>query len=323
MTLQAPRSDRRLSGPILVTGATGFVGSNLARRLVLTDAEVHVLARPLASTHRVADINGRLRVHHADLREPAAVLGVLESVQPRVVFHCGAMLAGRMTRPAPELYATNLLGTVNLLDAASKVGVETFVNTGSFYEYGNTPVAVSEDDPCEPVDPYGLSKLAATLHGQMLARAEGLSVVTLRLFHVFGPFEAAHRLIPAVIKAALGKGELPLTSGTQVRDFVFVDDVVDAYLSAATAGGLAGEVINVGSGTGRSVREVVETLLMLLRSTVVPLWGRLPDPELEVRICVADRTKACRLLGWSPRHDLREGLQRTIAWFTARMAEAE
>lgn len=298
----------------LVTGATGFIGANLVRRLVTLGEQVHVILRPGSSRWRIADLSPYLQEHYGDLSDAPRLREIVQLVKPKVVFHCAAYGVSSSHTDINEIYSTNVLGTINLLQAVSTVEFDTFVNTGSFSEYGNKSTPATEDTTPEPLSAYAAAKLAATLYCQMIARSEGYPVITLRLFYPYGPFECHNRLIPTVVRACLDRRELALTAGDQTRDFVFVGDVVNAYLKAAETTGLAGQVFNIGSGTEHTLKEVVEQVISLLSTTTVPRWGRLPTRRFEIMRCEADITRACQLLGWVPRVSLSDGLMETIAW---------
>ena len=308
-------SRRAARGPFLVTGATGFIGANLTRRLVALGEQVHVILRNQSDTWRIADLpSGVVRFHHGDLSDGPRLVEIIQEIKPRVVFHCAAYGVASADTDVSQIFDTNVLGTIKLMDALSTVEFDVFVNTGSFFEYGNQSLPATEDADPKPLSAYGAAKLASTLYCQMKARSEDYPVVTLRLFYPYGPFEGPSRLIPAVIRSCLERRELALTSGTQYRDFIFVGDVVDAYLKAAETLGLGGQVFNIGSGTGRRLREVIEHLISVLGSHTAPHWGSLPARKFDVVRCDADVTHARQVLGWSPKVSLSDGLSETAAW---------
>lgn len=303
-----------MRGPFLVTGATGFIGSNLVRKLAALGEQVHVILRPGSSKWRISDVSAYLKEHYGDLRDEPRIREIVKLVKPKIVFHSAAYGVLSSQTDVTEIYCTNLLGTINLIRAISTIEHDVFVNTGSFFEYGNKSTPVVEDIAPDPLSAYAAAKLSATLYCQMIARTEGYEVVTLRLFYPYGPFEAPDRLIPSVVRACLERQELTLSAGNQTRDFVFVGDVVNAYLKAAEVKGLNGQIFNIGSGTGHTVKEVVEQVISFLGNTTVPLWGKLPMRRFEIMRCDADITRARQLLGWTPGVNLSDGLNETIAW---------
>lgn len=302
--------DRRF----LITGATGFVGACLARRLVREGAEVHLLVRQDSDRWRIQDILPRVKEHLADLRDRERLREVVRGVRPHVILHCAAYGGYHFQQDATTIIETNFLGTINLVDALSGVAYDCFVNTGSSSEYGHKTQPMSEGDILEPLAAYGVAKAASTLFCQAKARAEGLPIVTLRLFSPYGCYEEPTRLVPYAIQCCLSGKDPELSSGEFVRDFVYVGDVVDAYLVAAAAPPSPGEIVNIGSGEQHSVRTVVERIIALSSASVRPRWGKQAPRVFDTTFWVADISKAKALWGWAPSTSLDEGLARTIAW---------
>jgi nucleoside-diphosphate-sugar epimerase len=299
--------------PILVTGASGFIGSQLVRRLSGTGADVHVFLRPSSDTRRLGDIAGRLKRHDADLTDPASLQAAVHRVRPRTVFHCASWGGHPGQTDGAAIFGTNLAGTFHLLAACAESGFVRFIHTGSSSEYGMKTSPMSEEDEPAPVDAYGASKAGATIWCRAAAISRGLPVVTLRLFSPYGPWDDPVRLIPYAARAFLRGCPPPLASPSGARDFVYIDDVVDACLLAATAPSVAGEIINVGSGRQATAGEVAEILSRLIPGAPPPSWGAVP-PRSGPSIWVAKIGKARRILGWEPKVPLEEGLRRTVEW---------
>jgi nucleoside-diphosphate-sugar epimerase len=189
------------------------------------------------------------------------------------------------------------------------------VNTGSSAEYGPTRRALREADALRPGTVYGAAKAAATLLCSAIAQSSPHQIVTLRPFHVYGPFDDARRFVPTAIAAALHDRAISLVPGTFRRDFVFVSDVVDAYLAAGVRGRApSGETFNLGSGTQHAMAHVVELLSSIVGRKIKIIRGAFPPRQWDRRDWMADITKTRRLLRWRPRYDLRRGLVATLAW---------
>ena len=302
-----------VTDPILVTGASGFIGSHLVRRLAGTGADVHVFLRSSSDTRRLGDITGRLERHAADLTDPASLRTAVRRVRPRTIFHCASWGGHPGQTDGAAIFGTNLAGTFHLLAACEEAGFDRFVHTGSSSEYGMTSPPMSEEDEPAPVDAYGASKAGATLWCRAAAISRGLPVVTLRLFSPYGPWDDPVRLIPAVSRAFLDGRSPRLASPSGARDFVYIDDVVDACLLAASVPSAAGEIINAGSGRQATVGEVVDILSRLIPGSPAPSWGSV-SPRPGPSVWVAGIGKARRILGWEPKVPLEDGLRRTVEW---------
>lgn len=299
----------------LVTGATGFVGANLVHRLVADGAAVFALVRPSSLRHRIADVADRITVVSADLTDATALISVLAEIKPTVVLHTAATgVYGGVAAPDAEVMRINLLGTVNLLAACADLPLRAFVNTGSSSEYGRRETPMCETDRPQPRDAYGASKCAATLYASTLGH-RGRPVVTLRLFSPYGPRDDGRRFIPTAIAAALAGAAVPASDPAVGRDYVYIDDVVNAYQRAVErAAALAGAVINIGSGRQTTLREVADVIGRLVPDAAPPRWGVYPRSEQDSPCWQADIGQARQQLSWEPTVRLEEGLRRTITY---------
>lgn len=299
--------------PILVTGASGFIGSHVARRLAGTGADVHVLLRSSSDTRRLAGITGRLTPHTADFTDAASIRAAARRVRPRTILHCASWGGHPGQIDEATIFGTNLAGTFHLLAACAEAGFDRFVHIGSSSEYGMKTAPMSEEDEPAPRDAYGASKAGATLWCRAAAISRGLPVVTLRLFSPYGPWDDPVRLIPTAARAFLDGRSPRLASPSGSRDFVHIDDAVDACLLAATVPSAAGEIINVGSGRQATAGEVADILSRLIPGAPPPSWNAI-SPRPGPSVWVADIGKARRILGWEPKVTLEEGLRRTVEW---------
>lgn len=304
-----------ISESVLVTGATGFVGANLVRRLLAEGAVVHIFLREGAKIWRLDDVLAQLQVHWVDLTDPAAVKRRVDAIRPQVIYHLAAYGGYPFQQDLRRVFKTNLEGTINLVEACAVYGFHMFVNTGASSEYGWKSNPMREDEALDPNSYYAIAKAAATHYCRYTAVARKLPIVTLRLFSVYGPWEEPSRFIPTLI-FHLMEGRLPpLVSPTTARDFIYIEDVVNAYLAAADRPELAGEVLNVGTGIQRTIREVIDTALALTGIHTEPQWGAMPGRSWDTSVWVADPSKAKAMLGWRPCYDLRAGLEHSFAWF--------
>jgi nucleoside-diphosphate-sugar epimerase len=304
-----------LRPPILITGASGFVGACLAHRLVANGCDTHLLDYPGTPDWRIRDIRDKVGLHETDLVDRTAVERTVAAIKPRTVFHLATYGAYPTQQDVKRIIQVNVTGTWNLLSVCEQQGFDAFVNTGSSSEYGSKDHPMSEDELPEPVTHYAICKVCATLMCRAAGRTKRLPAVTLRPFSVYGFWEEPPRLVPWVIKACLTGANPTLTTPHPVRDFVFTEDFVDAYLLAAeNAARFPGEVFNIGSGKQTTVGEMVERIIRLSGSRVKPEWEKIPNPRIEPANWCANPAKARALLGWQPKHDLDQGLALTIEW---------
>ncbi|MFC6090020.1 NAD-dependent epimerase/dehydratase family protein [Saccharothrix lopnurensis] len=306
-----PVSPRRA----LVTGAGGFIGANLCRRLLREGHAVHAVLRPGSDPWRLEGVLADLAVHRLDLRDTGAVRAVLDAVRPDWVFHLAAHGAYSWQTDADTIFTTNAEATGGLVDLAGAGAFEAFVQAGSTAEYGPGDRPARESDPERPRGSYAVSKAAATRYARTVAVERGAHIVTLRLGTAYGPWEDPQRLMPTLAVFGLGRRLPPLTDPRTVRDFVFVDDACEAFARAAAATHLdRGTVLNVGSGTPTSLADLVELVRAELGIDERPGWSTMAPRAWDAALCVADCSRGRRLLGWRPRRDLAGGFRALVDW---------
>jgi len=302
----------------LVTGATGFIGSHLARKLLEEGAEVHVLLKKDSNQFRIQDILGSLTIWYGDLRDYPSICLCIRNSRPQIIFHLAALRDVRrdfeLINPMIDI---NIKGTLNFLRGVieEKVPLERFINTGTSEEYGDGTAPFREDQREIPVSPYSASKVAVTYFCQMLYKTIGLPIITLRPFIVYGPFQDTDMFIPSLIKHCLEGKDFLMTEGDQTREFTYIDDIIEAYLLAARSPEAVGGVINIGNGVEHRIRDVAEKVVRMLGNPIRLLIGALPKRPGETMNFFCNNEKAKRLLGWSPKIGLDEGLERTIDWY--------
>jgi nucleoside-diphosphate-sugar epimerase len=301
---------------VLLTGASGFVGANLAEKLVKDGHEVHLLLREGFKTWRLEHLLPHVRLHIINLLDREALTTNIAAIRPEWIFHLATFGAYSWQDDSATAIQTNYLSTINLLEAGLKTGCEVFINTGSSSEYGLKDHAPAEDEYLEPNSYYAATKAAATLFCRYTAQRTQSPIFTLRLYSVYGPYEEPGRLIPTVILKGL-QGEYPPLAHPEIaRDFVYSGDAVQAYLTIAAASAALppGEVYNVGSGVQTSLREVAQVAREVFAIKSEPAWGSMPNRSWDATIWVANNTKL-RAAGWQPQVALRCGFQETAAWF--------
>ena len=311
-----------LSGKsVLVTGGAGFIGSHLVRRLVAEDCSVTVIDAPDADYWRIKDLQDNVRIVGEDI----AVLDAhrLSSVikKAQVVYHLAARGVNPSDNKTLSIVRTNILGTQNMLLLSKKLGCKKFVYSGSCFEYGSGLLLNEKMFP-KPISEYGASKSAAWLLVDAFGRQYNLATISIRPFTPYGPYEAKYRLIPYTILRALAGLEMDFTLGEQTRDFVFIDDLIQLFITAVTATKIdSNETFNACSGKAVSVREIVSLIVELTGSNVSPNFGAIPYRDTELWELSGSPVKAENILGWKVVTPLAEGLRKTIQWFIANKSE--
>lgn len=311
-----------MSMRVLVTGGAGFIGAHLANQLVHRGAAVRVLDD--LSSGDPASLSPSVHFNRGDVRDVPKLWSLLQGVD--VVFH----LAARVSVPASVLYPreyndVNVGGTVALLEACRDVGVKRVVLASSATVYGDQPSwPITEDMPPNPAVPYAVSKLAAERYLFTIGRLSGFETVALRIFNAYGPGQPlppTHApVIPLFMQQIIGRGSVIIFGdGRQTRDFVYIDDVVDALITAATASNVDQEVINVGSGQETSLLQLIDTICSVVNAHANVIENS--EASGGIRHLVADLTKSRQLLKYKPRTQLVDGLRKFYeqdARFTAR-----
>jgi NAD dependent epimerase/dehydratase len=312
---------------VLVTGAGGFIGSHLVESLVAEGAHVRAFVRynsrgSLGLLHQLPEpVRSQAEMVFGDLRDLVAVEQAMRGVSH--VFHLGALIAIPYSYHHPvEVVETNILGTLNVLQAARSTGVERLVHTSSSEVYGTAlKVPIGEDHPLQGQSPYSASKIGADKLAESYFRAYGLPVVTLRPFNTYGPRQSTRAVIPAIITQALTGDVVRIGNLEARRDLTYVSDTVQGFVKVAETEGVAGETFNLGTGEEVSIAELAREIFALMGRTptleVEP--ARLRPEESEVHRLLSDNRYASRRLGWSPRVSRREGLLQTIEWIAAHL----
>lgn len=299
---------------VLVSGATGFVGFCVTERCVADGHEVHVLSRQNSQMWRLRHLLPDIRNHHVDLRDAAEVRRIARLVKPDIVFHLATYGGFSFQRGTQEIFGANLHGTINLVDACAEVGFSRFVNVGSSSEYGIKAGPMNEGDRLDPVGDYAVAKAAAALFCRSAAVSRLLPIITLRLFSPFGPWDDPARLISHAVVTMLRKQVPRLSNPAAVRDYIFIDDVVDALVACAVKPVIPGETYNVGSGRQHSICDVVDKLRQMIPDAPAPEWNAHVAPRPEPAHWVADIEKITVETGWEPKTSLADGLRKTVSW---------
>jgi UDP-glucose 4-epimerase len=288
----------------LITGATGFIGEHLYRRLIKDGYEVH------ATSRRVMPGDGsEPKWHRADFADLDTTRDVFARVKPDVAFHlAGAVGASPDLTLVLPTFQSLLTSTVNLLLAAREFSCQRVILTGSLTEPG------ADGDAACPQAPYAAAKWAASGYGRMFHRLYGTPVVLLRPFMTYGPGQARTKVVPSVTLSLLRRERPRLSSAKRCWDWVYISDVIDGLVTAATTTGIEGKTIDLGSGSLVPLSDVVNRLVAIVGSDVRPEFGALPDRPLENEVA-ANVTAAAKSLGWRATTSLDSGLRHTVDWY--------
>jgi len=304
---------------ILVTGGAGFIGSHIVERLLGLDAEVIVVDDLTAgSLENLGSNLERIKFIEADFSDPAVLDSALEGVD--FISHQAALRSVPKSLERPlDYHRVNVTGTLKLFLKAKEAGIKRIVFASSSSIYGErSKFPEREIDKPQPVSPYAATKLLGETYAYLFSKIYNLEVVSLRYFNVFGPRQSLENqyavVVPKFITCLLAAKQPPIHGdGNQERDFTYIDNVVDANLLALVKENIAGEVFNIASGRPYSVNYLLKRLQRISGKNIAPVHLELRPGD--IRKTQADINKAKKLLGYKPKVNFNQGLDKTMAWF--------
>lgn len=295
---------------ILVIGGNGFIGRHVIKHALKLKWDV----TNLNLSSNLAEKSTDLKDVTADITNFIALKKALGVAEFEYVVNCGGYVDHTLfSNGGRSILNMHFIGVINLVELLNRNVLKCFINIGSSDEYGNVAAPQTEMQREEPISPYSLGKLASTHFLQMLHRTENYPVTILRLFLTYGPGQGANRFIPKIISGCLKGGTFPVSKGEQLRDFCFIDDVINAIFLVFNSSKSFGEVINIASGNPVTIKSVVENIQNIIRGGSPEFGGILYRPGENMRL-YADIIKANNLLNWKPKVTLNDGLLRTIQW---------
>jgi len=308
---------------VVVTGAGGFIGSHLVERLVGEGATVRAMLRYTSRGQRGCldlvpeSTLGNVEITLGDVRDFDAVREIVRGAD--AIFHLAALIGIPYSYEHPqEVIDTNIIGTSNVLVAAKELGsLERIVLTSTSEVYGSAiRVPMDEEHPLQAQSPYSATKIAGDALGLSFHRSFGLPISIVRPFNAYGPRQSARAVIPTIISQALSEGPLKLGTLDTTRDFTFVEDTAAGFVAVGASSDAIGEVVNVGSGTEVSIRDVVHKVGEIVGRELIVEGDdqRMRPQKSEVSRLHSDSSKAMRLAGWHPAVSLDDGLRRTTDW---------
>ena len=325
-----PSSERLMrwkEHPVLVTGAGGFIGSHLVEALVKLEAKVRAFVHynsrndPGLLSLLPEEITAEVELVAGDLRDPFTIRQVVDGTS--TVFHLGALISIPYSYINPrEVAETNLMGTLNVLQACRELSVNRLVHTSSSEVYGTAiNVPIDENHPLQGQSPYSASKIGADKLAESYFLAYGLPVVTARPFNTYGPRQSGRAVVPTIITQALSRDTIHLGNLDPRRDLTYISDTVEGFLRTAEIPGIEGRTYNLGTGSDISISELVQIILHILgRKVDIVVDDERKRPEQsEVQRLISDNSLAQDQLGWRSQVSLEDGLRHTITWISEHM----
>jgi len=298
---------------ILVTGGTGFVGANLVARLVKIGYRPTVLIRKESNDWRLKDIISKVDFLETDILDYERLEKDIVRVCPDLIYHL-AVYGGSQGKQKnfQKILNTNIFATINLLNAGFNAGVKYFINTGSSSEYGIKEKIMKETDVLSPINYYAVTKVATTLLARVFSIENKLPLATLRLFSPYGYYDDEDRFVSTVIRAGLENKDMELSDPNFVRDFIFIEDVVDAYIYFLKGKNYYGEIFNIGSGKQTTLADFTKIAEKVIGKAMKIKWAMHKSNQFEPKRWQADISKAKLALNWRPKHTLKTGISKII-----------
>ncbi len=304
-----------LQGPILIIGASGFIGANLLRRCLKNRDDVigtvfsgNPWRLHEVSTHHIAFLN---------LQDPVSILSLFHRTKPKTIFDCSSFGAYSFEQDFERIHSTNYLNFITLMEKISDLELSAYIHAGSSSEYGLNASAPAETDPMLPNSHYAVSKAATSLAINYYGKVRGMPIVNLRLYSVYGPYEDSSRLIPVLCEQSL-QGKLPPFAHPEVtRDFIYIDDAITAFIDAALriCPNIAGQSFNIGTGTATSLASLASLTKELFSIQDEPQFTLAVGRAWDVKNWYADPENAAQILGWTAKTTLKEGLLLSYHWW--------
>jgi dTDP-glucose 4,6-dehydratase len=311
---------------VLVTGAGGFIGSRLVEKLSVQGAHVRAFVRYTSRAEigllkqLPSEILTNIEIIRGDLRDFSAVEQAAKGVD--TIFHLGALISIPYSYVHPvETVQTNVIGTMNILEACRKVGAK-LVHTSTSEVYGTAlRVPIDEEHPLQGQSPYSASKIGADKLVESYWRSFDVPAITIRPFNTYGPGQSNRAVIPTIITQALSGDVVRLGNLEAIRDFTYLDDTVEGFLLGGQADLWNGETYNLGTGEEIAIGVVAELIFKIMgkQSEIQVEPGRLRPEKSEVLRLISDNRKARMNLNWQPKVGMEEGLRRTIEWISAHL----
>ena len=303
---------------VLMTGATGFIGGELAQILESKDYEVHTVDRYVTGRYTLSPNKGTIR-HYANFADYPTIKNIVREVKPDYVIHLGALSAVSFSYDHYiEVGEVNYLGTINLAEACYREApnLKQFIFAGTSEEYGmnlkDTKGVLSETSDLQPNSPYAVAKVACDLYLKYMGMAYSFPYTIMRPFNTYGRKDNAHFFIERAITQMLKQGEVRLGDPSAIRDWLYVEDHINGYLKALGNSKAIGQAIQLCTGKGYTTKETAELIAKLTGFKGKITWNATQHRPLDAKVLIGSAEKAKKLLNWEPKYSLEEGLKKTI-----------
>lgn len=306
----------RLKGPIFIFGAGGFIGVNLFNVLFAHRKDVYAITQDPRNNWRfIVNSIPASNIVSCDINDITILKDTLDIWKPRTIFNLAAYGAYSKQREYKKIYNTNFNSAVNIIELLKEPGFDAYIHAGSSSEYGLNSAAPAEQDELVPNSHYAVSKVASYYAVKYYGMIEQLPVAHLRLYSAYGPWEEPDRLIPVLIAAARNGGFPPLVDPDISRDFIYIDDVCNAFILAATGiNNIKGEAFNVGTGTKTTIRTLSHQIQQQYKLPNAPEFGNMPNRNWDVQDWYSNSNKALQSIGWKAEVNLTDGLTAVDEW---------
>jgi nucleoside-diphosphate-sugar epimerase len=301
---------------VLITGANGFIGSHIVQRLVREGAKVSIIVRESSDLWRIEKQLPEINVIKEDLKNNEQVSKSVLALKPEYVFHMAAYGVDFRQQDYSEAAKSNILGTINLLNAIREAGgCNKFLYVGTSMQYGNKEGIITEEMKLAPANIYGSTKAAATLIAHQIAAENNISITTLIPFGVFGENEGSHKFFPHIILSILDNKDVDLTLCEQYRDYCYIENIVEGFLLAALDRKHKDKIFNIGSGKISQLTYYVDMIFKYMDTENKPNYGAIEYRKNDLWCPQPDVSKIMKELEWQPQISFEDGLQRTIKWY--------
>lgn len=310
--------DQYTGKKVLITGGGGFIGSHVAQLLSgAQNISLIVTVRPSVSPWRLEPTQESIDIVEIDVCQQNEVDALIQSTKPDIIFHVAAALDRTQSLDVLDtVVQTNVGMTKQLLEAAKKYEVEKFVYIGTIEEYGLGETPFRETAHEQPLSPYSLSKVISSQYTLLYHHLSTMNTCVIRPAATYGPKQGQNMLIPVFIKACLDKQDFSMNPGEQIKNYIYVEDLVDGIARAGISQAADGQIINLGHSTHYTIKDVVNTINEKMGKPISITFGAHSYRPLDPMQFIMDSAKAKKLFGWEANTSLEEGLEKTIDWYT-------